>query len=366
MTPSPVRSKVAVVTTTLGLAVLLAGPTNTFGLGVPAVGDAGSTTTQVTNAVQGVAQTTQQTAATTVTNVESSVQTTTQAAAPQALATLQPAAAPPAAAPTVSKQVTTRAAAPPTKRHVAAVSRPHTQPKPVAAATQLAKQAGGAFAAPVRSAAPERTRAKRAPLDTAPSRTTNARAQDVPADCNVPALAGLPGGSQLQALIAFVCDAAAGLDLPARIGLVDAGVGTPAVGDVRGAAPRGIGGPAGARPTALNTHPTARSAVVRPAAAATTSAAASQPGQGVGGPVGVGPRRGGGPPYLHALQAANVTAASGAGTDAGDSTHHHHGFFSGQSRGAEILMAILFASLSTLAGIALWRLAARFVIPRFA
>jgi hypothetical protein len=362
MTPSPVRSKVAVVTTTLGLAVLLAGPTNTFGLGVPAV-DAGSTTTQVPNTVQGVAETTQQTAATTVTNVESTVQTTTQAAAPQAVATPQPAAAPQAAAPTVSKQVTTRVTAPVTKRHVAAVSRPQSQPKPVAAPTQLAKQAGGASAAGARSAAPERTRAKRAPLVTAP---TNARAQDVPADCNVPALAGLPGGSQLQALIAIVCDAAAGLDLPARIGLVDAGVGTPAVGDVRGAAPRGIGGSAGARPTSLNTHPRARSAVVRPTAAATTSAAASQPGQGVGGPPGVGPGRGGGTPYLHALQAASVSPASGAGTDAGESARHHHGFFSGQSRGAEILMAIIFASLSTLGGIALWRLAARFVIPRFA
>jgi hypothetical protein len=66
----------------------------------------------------------------------------------------------------------------------------------------------------------------------------------------------------------------------------------------------------------------------------------------------------------------NASASTGsaiASANAGDvKTRHHHAWFSGQSRGTELLMAILFASLSVLGGIVLWRLAVRWVIPRFA
>jgi hypothetical protein len=39
---------------------------------------------------------------------------------------------------------------------------------------------------------------------------------------------------------------------------------------------------------------------------------------------------------------------------------------SGRTPGTEVLLAIIFTNLAILAGIALWRLAVRFVIPRFA
>jgi hypothetical protein len=364
MTPSPVRSKVAVVTAALGVAVLLAGPTSTFGLGVPVVGDAGSATTQVTNTVQGAVDTTQQMAATTVTQVESTVQTTTQAVPPAPAAAPQP--APATSAPAVTKQVTTRVAAP-VEKHVAAVVRPQTHTAAAAAPNQLAKQAGGASAAPARIASARRTRVTRAQIVRAPSRTTAARAQDAPAGCTVPALAALPGGSQLQALLAIVCAAAGGFDLPGGIGVVQGDVSVPVAGDVRGASARGTAGPGGRQP-AVPTHGPRARAGVRPAGAATaTQAATSQPAGSVRLLVGLGAGRGGALVYVNSVQAANVTPVSAATAHAADGArHHHHGFLSGQSRGTELLMAILFANLSILAGIALWRLAVRFVIPRFA
>jgi hypothetical protein len=61
-----------------------------------------------------------------------------------------------------------------------------------------------------------------------------------------------------------------------------------------------------------------------------------------------------------------VAGSPGAADAGAAATDHHHAFFSGQTRGTEILMAIIFANVAILAGIALWRLAVRFVIPRFA
>jgi hypothetical protein len=60
------------------------------------------------------------------------------------------------------------------------------------------------------------------------------------------------------------------------------------------------------------------------------------------------------------------SATAAAAHAASATSHHHHTWFSGQSRGSEILMAIIVANLAILAGIALWRLAVRWVIPRFA
>jgi hypothetical protein len=336
---------------------------NTFGLGVPGTGDVSGTTTQVTGAVQGVVDTTEQTAATTVTTVESTVQTTvqttTQAVAPQPAATTQA----PAAAPTAAKQVTTRAAAP-VKKQVAAVSRPRTQGRPAAAPVQLAQKAGGASRERVNVAGvASHTQATRVRHVTAPELSTaSPRAQDSPLDCSVPALAMLPGGSELQALLNVVCDAAAGIDLPSRLGLAQTDTVTPALGDVRPASARGSGDPVVARSSSLGTHPAAAGG-----ARQATGSGAPAGGQPIGGPAGVGAGHGAGIGHLSAVPMAHISPASGAGAHAAASPgHHHHTFFSGQSRGTEILMAIIFANLAILAGIALWRLAVRWVIPRFA
>jgi hypothetical protein len=365
MTRKPVRSKVAVATTALGVAVLLAGPMNTFGLGVPSTGDVSGATTQVTNTVQGAVDTTQQTAATTVTNVESTVQTTVQTttqAAPQPAATTQTQAS----APTAAKQVTTRAAAP-VKQQASAVSRPRTQGKPAAAPAQLAKSAGGVSREQVSVAdVAKRTHVARTRHVTAPAlTTTSSRAQDAPVGCSVPTLALLPGGSELQALLNVVCDAAGGIDLPARLGLVQTDTVAPALGDVRPASPRGTGGPVVARSSSLGTHPTAAGGARQATGSNSGALAAGSP---IGGPVGVGGGRGAGVAHLSAVPIAHISPASStaAANAAASSGHHHHAFFSGQSRGTEILMAIIFANLAILAGIALWRLAVRWVIPRFA
>jgi hypothetical protein len=371
MTRKPVRTQVAVATTTVGIAVLLAGPVTTFGLGVPSTGDVSGTTTQVTGTVQNVVDTTQQTAAGTVTNVESTVQTTvqqtTEAVAPQAAPAPAPATQTQtqASAPDAAKQVATRVAAP-VKKHVSAVSRPRMQGKPAAAPVRLAQKAGGATVGSVRVAKTKHTRAGRSQRVAAPGLTTSAQ-DTAPVSCDVPALAALPGGAELQALLAIVCDAANGLDLPTRIGLVqpDAGPVAPALGEVHGASARGTAGAPVATSSALRgTHRTPLRGAGRPAG----SAASSQPGAPIGGPTGalaVGHGRGLG--YIGAVPVAHISPSSTGGAEASKSAgHHHHGWFSGQSRGTEILMAILFANLAILGGIALWRLAVRFVIPRFA
>ncbi|HEX6713306.1 MAG TPA: hypothetical protein VF066_07970, partial [Thermoleophilaceae bacterium] len=284
---------------------------------------------------------------------ESTVQTTTQAVAPQ------PAVAPQTqtSAPAPTKRTATRVAAP-VKKHVAAVARPRTQARPAAAPTQLAKS-GGAAAEPVRTVAAKRTRVARTHVVSTPARTKTAGAQDMPADCALPALP-LPG--ELQALLAIVCDATGGLDLTARLGLAHADSGTPALGDVRGASARSAGGPVHARSAAR--VPRALAGI-----ASRTSPGSGTPlpiGAPVGPPTGAGGGHGAGIADWNAMGVAQATPQSGGGGANGASSHHHHGFFSGQSRGTEILLAIIFANLSILGGIALWRLAARWVIPRWA
>jgi hypothetical protein len=348
-----VRSKVGVVTTMLGLAVLLAGPTATLGLGVPTVD---STTTQVTSTVQDAVQTTEQTATTTVTQVESTVQSTQQVAAPQ------PTASAPAPAPaTPAKTVTTRVSAPVQKAttHVARPSAPATRAATtVAGATQRVSSA--------RTTASKRTSAKRThklATRTATSRPQS-RASDAPSSqCDVPLLALLPGGSELNALLAVACDAAGVLDLPARLGLAPAADAIPAPsapGSVPSSAPMATS--VRARAAGLGTH--RATGAGGPAAAGAASAA--QPGTVVAGIHAAAGGHEGALPYLQGTNAAHVAPASNDASPASASQPHHHTWFSGQSRGTEILMALIFASLSLLTGLALWRLAVRWVIPRFA
>jgi hypothetical protein len=362
MTPRQVRSKIAVVTTALGLAVLLAGPASTFGLGVPVVGSTDSTTTAVTNTVQTVADTTQQTAATTVTNVESTtqttVQTTTQAVASQPAATTQPA--------TTTKQTTTTTSAP-ARKQATAVSAPRTVLQRAATTkTELAKRAGGASAAPVRVAKRTRVAHSRKAAASAPTTTaTSTTAADPPSSCAVSELSLLPGGAELQALLSIVCAATGGIDLPARLGLVSTTQGTPsASGDARGASAHAPTGPLHARAAANGVHALSRTAQPPSAGAAQ----ASHPGAPLS-PAGAS-GRGAGRVFMYAAAdpSAGVPTSANAGPQAAANAtdHHHHAWFSGQASGTAILTAIIIANIAILAGIALWRAAVRWVIPRFA
>lgn len=355
MTRKPIRTKVAVVSTAAGLAVLLAGPMNTFGLGVPGGGDTGSATTQVTSTVEGAVQTTQQTVVTTVTNVESTVQatvqTTTQAAAPAPTQTSVPSA--------------TKTVAAPVKKKLAAVSHPRTQAKPAAAPVQLVKKARGASSSAPVAAVVKRAHIARTRHAASATSTSSEQAQDGPVSCDVPALALLPGGSQLQGLLTLVCDATG---LGSRLGVPASPV-TPVDGrgDVRGASARGAANGALARLASLALHPTAVAGASQPGGTPGGSALAIP----IGGPTGaaVYGTHGGGDAYGGGIPMAHISPGAGAGTDVAKSSArhgHHHAFFAGQSRGTEILMAILFANLAILGGIVLWRLAVRWVIPRFA
>ena len=349
------RSKVGVVTTTLGLAVLLAGPTATLGLGVPTVE---STTTQVTSTVQGTVQTTEQTAATTVTQVESTVQSTVQAT--QQVATTQPPATAPApAAPT---QTVTRVSAP-VKKAATRVARPAAPAKQVSTNVAKAQQQVNSTAGATRTAVTKRTTAARAHKVAATAPGTYSRATDEPASqCDIPLLAVVPGGDELRGLLALACDAAGGVDLPSALGLTPqadalAALATPGPGTSSTPAPD----PRRARAAGLRTHRATGAGT--PAAA--NAAAATRPGGVVAGIHAAAGGHAGALAYVDGVNAAHVASASSHGAGATDAGRHHHTWFSGQSRGSEILLALIFASLSLLVGITLWRLAARWVIPRF-
>jgi hypothetical protein len=338
------RTQVAAAVTTGGLVVLLAGPTSTFGLGVPSAGDATST-------VQGAVQTTQQTAASTVTQVESTVQATVQAVA-------APAPTAPAAAAPVQTTVQHVAAAP--KQAVSRVAAPVTNRAAAVKAPSTSSQRRSSTSRPTGKAAPVRTHKPAQRSTTAPRQSNAAEA---PSQCDVPVLSLLPGGGVLTGLFTLACDAVANLDVPSRIGLVPEGAsGTPSLADLLMTPASGLPAPTRARSAARGAHATT-GAGSRPAASA---AQAGAPFGGAAIPVVTGAGRSGAVVYADGFKNASTGSAI-ASANAGDvKTRHHHTWFSGQSRGTELLMAILFASLSVLGGIVLWRLAVRWVIPRFA
>jgi hypothetical protein len=352
MARTQLRTKVAVVTTTVGLAVLLAGPTSTFGLGVPG---ADSVTTQVTSTVES----TQQTAATTVTQVESTLQTTAQTVAPT------PAAPPPAPTPSAPAQTVTRAAAP-VKKQAAAVAAPRTSVQRQPATTRAVSAPARSVTDSVRQLSQKRTTTSRirkpALRTTTRTSTSTTSGDEPPAQCSVPLLGLLPGGAQLQALVAIACNAASGLDLGARIGLTPSADSTAPASGLHGTSSRGPSAPVRARSASFGPHAVAGVAS-RPGAVA---ASAGRVGRGL---VPLGARttgRAGAIAYVNAVAAADASATAAPTSDAAAAKHHHHTWFSGQSRGTELLLAIIFASIATLGGIVLWRLAARFVVPRFA
>lgn len=357
MARTQIRSKLGVVATTLGLAVLLAGPNTTLGLGVPTVDSA---TTQVTSTVQGAVQTTQQTAATTVQQVESTVQTTVQTT--QQVAAPQPAAPAPAA--TAPAQTVTRVSAPAKKQATAVtrVSAPAKRVTTTVVATQRVASTTGFAPARVTGRATTRKVRRTQRVASAPARSS--ASEDPAPPCDVPLLALLPGGDQIRGLVAVACEAAGGLDLTARLGLTPQ-IDTTTPGPVDTGTPASSSKPSAfsrARAIAAGAHPGTGAG----APDAANAAANGQPGRAIaplGSPV-VG--RGAGIAQIGATNAARVSPASGDSSRADGGASRHHSWFSGQSRGTEILLAIIFASLATLGGIALWRLAVRWVIPRFA
>jgi hypothetical protein len=359
MAPQKLRTKVTALTTSAGLVVLLAGPTSTFGLGVPG---ADTTTGAVTTTVQGAVQTTEQTAATTVTQVQSTVQTTTQTAAvPQPSAPapvpVQTTVKKVAAAP---KQAVSRAVAPAKKRAVA-VAAPHTGSQRLSSTRELS---GTAAPATQRVAVAKRTNTHKASKPRTAAAPTSATTAPDPIQCDLPVLALLPGGSELGALVTLACNTANGLDLPARIGLApESQGGGPSLGDVLRAIPSAHAITARARSAQLGAHFAKRTGN-GPAAAGAAQGAV--PGARLNLPFVGGTARGGAVVYADRFKAAGAQATvAPAAQDAASRTRHHHGWFSGQSKGTELLMAILFANLSILGGIVLWRLAIRWVIPRF-
>jgi hypothetical protein len=96
------------------------------------------------------------------------------------------------------------------------------------------------------------------------------------------------------------------------------------------------------------------------------TAQAARPGAPLGAPAVAGAGRAGALAYGSATHVSPAPATPASANAASASQHHHHGFFSGRADGTEALLAIIFANLAILAGITLWRLAVRFVIPRFA
>jgi hypothetical protein len=200
----------------------------------------------------------------------------------------------------------------------------------------------------------------------APTRTTGAKAADQ-SGCAVSQLTLLPVGAQMQALLSIVCSAT-GVDLPARLGLTPAAPTPPALGGGATAdVASGGGGGAAAQPGA----PVVRRGTARGDGQA---AGAGQPGPGftaqttsVAGPHPVGAPRGAAVNFAavgQAIPAAQVSGRHAATPSA--SGDRHHSWFGAQPPGAQVLLAVLLANLAILGAIALWRVAVRFVIPRFA
>jgi hypothetical protein len=339
------------------LVVLLSGPASTFGLGVPS-------TDTVTSTVQGTVDTTQQTAATTVTQVESTVQTTTQAVA---------APAPTAPAPTpvqttvqevtaAPKQTVSRAAAPVTKHAVTVAAPRSAGTQRVSSPRQLT---AGSVARPsqatvIRHSA-GRTHSTSTPAAAKPS--SDASTSDSAMQCDVSLLSLLPGGDQLGALVTLVCDAANGLDLPSRIGPAEQAA-SPSLATVLQAFTSAPPARARTRSAAPGARRAAAADSRTPAVAA---ALAGRPGAATVMPIGAGTGVPGATRYTDTFKVPYASVSSTRAATAADAgSTHHHAWFSGTSRGTEILMAILFASLSILGGIVLWRLALRWVVPHFA
>jgi hypothetical protein len=247
----------------------------------------------------------------------------------------------------------------PVKKQVAAVARPRTSAGRASAPAKAVKTA----TAVIERAVHDRTAAATAPPRVTRRATTSApsaaAAAPTPQCVELPLLDLLPGGGQVKALLTMACDAAAALLLPSR-----SSVDQPAGGGR-------LDGLLGATSSVPARHGRRRSAllyVLRLGGAsrragpitAQTATAASVFGATAAAP------RAGGLPFIDAVNAHPAAAPvdSGSGRNAGGE-RHHHSFFAAQSSGTTVLMGILILNLAILAGIAMWRMAARWVLPRF-
>lgn len=356
MASQKLRTTVAALTASAGLVVLLSGPASTFGLGV-------SGTDTVTGTVQGAVETTQQTAATTVTQVESTVQTTAQAVAAPAAPAPAPVQTTVQTVTAAPRQTASRATTP-AKKRAATGAAPRTGRVQRVSSTREVTGTTSSAAKSVTPAVTRHTAAVRThrTSSTAPS-ADGSGADAGPAQCDVSLLALLPGGDQLGALVTLVCDAANGLDLPSRIGPAEQSA-SPLLATVLEAFTSAPPGRARARSAAPGAHRAAAAESRPPAAGA---ALAGRPGAATAMPIGAGRGVSGATAYVDSFRVPYASIPSTGGVTATDSaSKHHHAWFSGTSRGTEVLMAILFASLSILGGIVLWRLAVRWVVPHFA
>jgi hypothetical protein len=197
-----------------------------------------------------------------------------------------------------------------------------------------------------------------AKLSLTPSQRGRPAAPAAGSQCDsLPALPVLPGGLDLRAVLTIVCKAAANVLTPARIGtpaIARAGL---SIGDILGAAGAG-GSPTHAHgaghgdPRAVAGHAlTASSAGYRGTAAAGAGdltgirASGAAPASATGAPAG---------PIADPAPTANATAQA------------HSGRFSNPVNGTNVLSLVLILDAAFLAAVVLWRIARRWVVPRFA
>ena len=360
MAQRQVRKHVATATAGLALCVLLAGPATTFGVDVSL---SGGTTDQVAATTGSVVTTAEQTAGTAVTQVQTTVdQTVPSAPAAETVTTqVQPSAGTTVtAAPT---QAVSHAAAPVQKKTTAARTPAAAVPKVAAVGGATRQAPATTLAAPVRrsiTAAGTKARApaKRIAL-TAPTESAGAQTTSECADLTM--LNGLPGLSELSALLSMACDAGIDLGLPVGSGASRPNAAQPSaievVGDMLS------GGRLSARSAALDHGAAADVPVVSRTAsgdvlAARESLATAAPARAAGG-------RFGALAYFDARNAAHVTAAHDDGASSG-SAHKGNGLFGGPIDGTKALLLLLFIDFVVLVALATWRIGTRWVVPRTA
>lgn len=343
--------QVAALTAGAAVAALLIGPAVTWGLDIPVPGGSGSAVTQVAATAQGVVTTAEQTTRSAVTTVETAAPTT---AAPVA-----------SAAPVVQttvravtgQAVQKKAATGPVRN--APLTRVSAKTAPVRRSLQPTGGTGGSLrtAAPVAAVkAHVRSVTVAKPLIAASPRDRSSAPQAASSQCDsLPALPVLPGGLDVRALLAVVCNAAGNVLNPARIGtpgIASAGV---SIGEVLGALGR-----SGSAPGARRAGPgSLRADAVRAAAAS----AGGYPGSSVAGATGWPGASGSAP-------SSAVGAPAGALSSrptAADATRRADGArFSNRINGTALLSLVLILDAAFLAAIVLWRMARRWVVPRLA
>lgn len=353
MATGRLRMQVAALTSVLAVAALLAGPGMTWGLDVPAVGGSGGTTGQLAATAQGVVTTAEQTVESTVTTVQAAAPATVmQETVPSPVQTT---------APTVTAQPAPPAPVQKKTPAAATLKTPVTRRSEKAPRAGKAPQSTGgtlrqAVRTPVLKGAP-RTAAKAKLLPTASPGARPAAPEPTPQCGGLPALPVL-GGIDLGALVTIVCDAR-NLLTPARVGTGRAADAPVSIGDLLGAAVSGRA-LAYARAALLHRYPGAAGDDQRGLAAGDGDRAASLARAG---------RAGAMSPSPVAYPGAVLTQLDPISTrlpKARATQHRHSGVFSTPVDGTGMLSLVLMLDSALLVAIVLWRMARRWLVPRFA